>query len=59
MSDFDHTTPPAQVQGWPDPTTEQVSLIARVLAPHIHRLRAERRAAEQSTRRSTAVRAAA
>ncbi|MFJ5883486.1 hypothetical protein [Kitasatospora cineracea] len=38
---------PAPLQAWPDPNADQVSLIARVLAPHIHRARAERRAAEQ------------
>lgn len=59
MSDRDHTAPPAQVQGWPDPTTEQVSLIARVLAPHIHRLRAERRAAKQPIRHAAGGRVAA
>jgi len=48
MSTHDHVTRPAQSQAWPEPTDEQVSLIARILAPHIHRARAERRAAEQA-----------
>ncbi|GLW53944.1 hypothetical protein [Kitasatospora phosalacinea] len=56
----DLSAPP---QAWPDPSTDQVSLIARILAPHIHRARAEQRAVEQtpaaSARRSRTERIAA
>ncbi|MFI6055527.1 hypothetical protein ACIBCO_36255 [Streptomyces violascens] len=32
---------------WPDPTDEQLAMIRRILAPHIHQARADR-GAEQS-----------
>ncbi|MER6360073.1 hypothetical protein [Kitasatospora sp. NPDC001527] len=59
MSDFDHTTPPAQVQGWPDPTTEQLSIVARILGPHVLRARAERLATEQASSQRSVGRVAA
>ncbi|WP_405659782.1 hypothetical protein [Streptomyces sp. RK9] len=33
-------TPP-DANEWPEPTPEQLDLVRRVLAPHIHRARAE------------------
>ncbi|WP_405018148.1 hypothetical protein OHV05_15275 [Kitasatospora sp. NBC_00070] len=40
-------------QEWPKPTDDQVSLIARILGPHVQQARAERLAAEQATRTAT------
>ncbi|MFJ2575988.1 hypothetical protein [Kitasatospora aureofaciens] len=59
MSTHDHVAQPARSRAWPDPTDEQVGLIARILAPHIHRARAERLAAEQNTSPRIAVERAA
>ncbi len=49
MSDHnDDDAAAAEVRAWPDPTDEQLSLVARILGPHIRRARAERLAADQS-----------
>jgi hypothetical protein len=32
----------APAREWPTPTPEQIALVARVLAPHIHKSRAQR-----------------
>ncbi|MFI5686762.1 hypothetical protein [Streptomyces sp. NPDC051636] len=42
-------TPPERPnpEDWPEPTAEQVALIRRILAPRIHKARAER--AEQQS----------
>ncbi|WP_043470966.1 hypothetical protein [Kitasatospora sp. MBT66] len=49
MSDHnDDDATAAEVRAWPDPTDEQLSLVARILGPHIRRARADRLAAEKS-----------
>ncbi|MGW2540561.1 hypothetical protein ACWC5I_06745 [Kitasatospora sp. NPDC001574] len=48
MSDHSDDAAAAEVRAWPDPTDEQLSLVARILGPHIRQARAERLAAEQS-----------
>lgn len=42
MTDHDTPAPPREPDAWPEPTPEQLDLVRRVLAPHIHRARAER-----------------
>ncbi|MFJ4583747.1 hypothetical protein [Streptomyces echinatus] len=41
MSDHDTPAPLAEPESWPEPTPEQVDLVRRVLAPYVHRARAE------------------
>ncbi|AUG78071.1 hypothetical protein CFP65_3270 [Kitasatospora sp. MMS16-BH015] len=48
MNTDDHAARPAGTQTWPDPSDAQVSLVARILGPHIRKARAERLAAEQA-----------
>ncbi|WP_159401006.1 hypothetical protein [Streptomyces sp. NRRL B-24484] len=48
MSNRDRVARSAHLHAWPDPTDEQLSLVARILGPHVLRARAERLAAEQA-----------
>jgi hypothetical protein len=47
VTDHATPTPPTDPDDWPEPTPEQLDLVRRVLAPHIHRACAER--AEQQS----------